>query len=197
MTADDAGKTAAQGIWATLRTLKEQWVLIVFVTGALFWARDTWEELSGLPATVAAMSAETGALARRIETVEAALAGRPGGQGGQILLSFPGGRHRASDARPGGWSEVRLDPVRPAEGDCAPVSVDAYVVDAGGRWFQARATVEAPPALEGEGELAFAVEVPAGVSPGRAEIALRFVHDCGGAIAVAAAPRLPFRVLPY
>jgi hypothetical protein len=45
MTAEHAGKTAAQGIWATLRAVKEQWVLVVFVAGALFWARDRWEEL--------------------------------------------------------------------------------------------------------------------------------------------------------
>lgn len=192
MTADNAGKAAAQGIWATLRMLKEQWVVIVFVTGALFWARDTWEELSKLPATVAAQVAETADLLRRVERVEARLG--DGTVPARAGLTFPGDAHGASDARPGGWSDIRLDPVVSDRG-CVALAIDPHVVDAGGRWFGAEATISTLPVLEPTDDLAFAVRVPAEVPPGRAAIALRFVLDCGGGRVAVAAPRLPFRVL--
>lgn len=199
MTADTAGKAAVREIWATLRKIRDQWVMIVFLTGALVWARDTWERLAGLPAAIDGIAAGverlTGSLAA-VETLAERLAGAPEGRGrAGPVLAFPGGRHGATDARPGGWSEVRLDPVRLTGQGCAPLRLDAFVVDAGGRWFQAEATIGAPPVLAPEGDLAFGVRVPAPVPAGRAAIAVSFVHDCGGDLAVDAAPRLPIRVL--
>lgn len=199
MTADTAGKAAVREAWTTLRKLKDQWVMIVFLTGALVWARDTWERLAALPVAIDGIAAGVEALSGRLAAVEALAAGGAAPAGGQVragsVLAFPGERHRASDARPGGWSEVRLDPVRPTGRNCAPVDLDAFVVDAAGRWFQAEATIGAPPVLDPEGDLAFGVRVPAEVPAGRAAIAVSFVHDCGETLAVDAAPRLPIRVL--
>lgn len=202
MTADTAGKAAVREVWTTLRTLRDQWVMIVFLTGALLWARDTWERISTLPAAIGNIAAGVEALSGRLEAVEKAaerLAAGPvaeaRGRAGPVL-AFPPGRHGATDARPGGVSDLRLDPVRrTARGDCVPVKLDAFVIDAAGRWFQAAATIGAPPVIDAEGDLAFGVRIPADVPPGRAAIAVSFVHDCGGGLVVDTAPRLPIRVL--
>ncbi|MBK0401286.1 hypothetical protein H0I76_18975 [Limibaculum sp. M0105] len=199
MTADTAGKAAVREIWAMLRKIRDQWVMIVFLTGALVWARDTWERLAALPAAIDGIAAGVEQLTGQLAAAGALAghgAGAPGGAGrAGPVLGFPGERHGATDARPGEWSEVRLDPVRPTGRSCVPLELDAFVVDAAGRWFQAEATIGAPPVLEPEGDLAFGVRVPAAVPAGRAAIALSFVHDCGGDLVVDAAPRLPIRVL--
>ncbi len=71
MTAELAGKAAVEGFWVTLRKLKEQWVLLVFLTGALLWARDTYDEFANLPSLVRQQMAGLAALEATVTRLEA------------------------------------------------------------------------------------------------------------------------------
>src|SRR5699024_6181482 len=57
MTARKAGELAAEGVWVTLRRLRDQWVLLVFAASVLFWARDVYDRFVDLPDRVARLEA--------------------------------------------------------------------------------------------------------------------------------------------
>ncbi len=71
MTAELAGKAAVEGFWVTFRKLKEQWVLLVFLTGALLWARDAYDEFANLPSLVRQQMAGLAALEATVTRLEA------------------------------------------------------------------------------------------------------------------------------
>ncbi len=194
MTAETAGKAAIEGVWGTLRALRDQWLLLAFMAGALAWLRDTYDEFAPLPATVAKQAAELSMLTDSVVRLEEALV-REGQVRENPALAFPAGRLSMEDGRAGGWAVARLRRVRPLREDCRTEEVDAWVIDSQGRWFLAETSMSLVPQLTEETDLAFGVHVHADAAPGRAQVLVQFTHDCGTHRQLQTAPRLQFRVI--
>jgi len=194
MTADFAGKAAFEGVWVTLRRLREQWVMLIFLTGALLWLRDTYDELSRLPVLVRQQMhglAQVEATVTRLETeVKLRLTGDH-----SPVLGFPGTNHGIDDGLPGEWTVLRWRPVERLRQDCVPGTIDAWMVDHGGQWFSVETALAPMPALEGQSDLAFGVRIPSGMAQGRARILVQITFDCGTHRQTQTAPWLQFRVL--
>lgn len=193
MTADSAGKVAIDGMWGTLRKLRDQWFLLVFLAGALMWARDTWRDFAPLPAIVAAQTTELAAIGNSVARLEKALVKGEEARH-QPVFAFPGNRHRIGDARAGAWTAARLVPTRPLRPECRTVALNAWLIDSDGRWFTVETSLDQVPRLEDDTELAFGVLVHADAALGRAQLLVELTHDCGTHRQVQAAPRLHFRV---
>ena len=103
MTAELAGKTAVDGVWVTLNKLKRQWVLLVFLTGALLWARETYDEFAKLPSLVRQQMAGLTTLEATVTRLEAEVMRRLQGDHSPVL-GFPGNRHSVDDGAPGAWT---------------------------------------------------------------------------------------------
>ncbi len=152
MTAEMAGKAAAEGVWATLRRIREQWMLVAFVAGAVFWARDAYQEIAALPALVRQQGQGLGELEAAVVRLELEV-GRRAHPDRSPALGFPGNRHTVEDGTPGAWTVLTWRPVRRLRQDCAPGAVDAWMVDAAGAWFAVESALAPMPAIEGEHEL--------------------------------------------
>lgn len=198
MTAEMAGKAAAEGLWTSLRRLREQWMLVAFFAGAMIWARDTWEEFAPLPALVREQTRGLAQLedvvARLEERVSERVSERAAADRSPVL-GFPGDRHAMEDGTPGSWTVLRWRPVRALRADCVPAAIDAWMVDAGGAWFAVETELAPMPLLEGEQDLAFRLRVHPGMAPGRARAMAQIAFDCGTHRQVETAPWLQFRVL--
>jgi hypothetical protein len=168
--------------------------MIAFIAGALFWARDTWQEFRALPALMRQQAEGLGQLEAAIMRLEGEL-GRRLAADRSPALGFPGTGHTVDDAAPGAWTLVRWRPVRPLRADCVPAGIDAWMVDADGTWFAVETALTPMPALEGETDLAFGVRVHPGMDRGRAQVLVQVSFDCGSHRQVETAPWLQFRVL--
>ncbi len=192
MTAKIAGKLAAEGLWTTLKRLRDQWVLIVFAVTALFWARDFYEQFVDLPGRVEAQS-------RAIEVLRQELAQAEGLDGVRRVdrspvLSFPGRQHGIDDGVLGAPVTVRLDPVHWDRNDCRTADLAAFMVDSANRWYSVATDLVRLPQLTGEEQLAFGVMVHPRMTVGRAEFLVQITQDCGSHLQVDSSPRLHFRV---
>lgn len=79
MTADMREK-APGSLFAALKRLKEQWLLIAAFASALFWARDLVEVYARLPARLDAVNAEIALLTGRLDLLEGQQRCGTGGQ---------------------------------------------------------------------------------------------------------------------
>jgi len=194
MTAEMAGKAAVEGVWTTLKRMREQWMLLTFFAGAAFWARDTWDEFAPLPALAREQTRQLVHLEAAVTRLEGQVSRRSAADRSPVL-GFPGNRHVVDDAVPGAWTVLRWRPVRSLRGDCVAEGVSAWMVDATGAWFAAETALAPMPALEGEQDLAFRLRVHPGMSPGRAQVVVQVAYHCGSHRQVETAPWLQFRVL--
>jgi hypothetical protein len=194
MTAELAGKAAVEGFWVTLNKLREQWVLLVFLTGALFWTRETYDEFAKLPSLVRQQMAGLTTLEATVTRLEAEVVQRLRGDHSPVL-GFPGKRHSIDDGAPGAWTVLRWRPVKRLRADCVPSAINAWMVDRNGQWFSVETAVAPVPALEGEADLAFGVRVHPLMDRGRAQVLVQITFDCGTHRQVETAPWLQFSVL--
>ena len=194
MTAELAGKAAVEGFWVNLRNLKGQWLLLMFLTGTLFWARDTYDEFVNLPSLVRQQMGGLAALEATVTRLEAEVVRRLK-EDRSPVLGFPGTKHGIDDGAPGAWTTLHWRPVERLRDDCAPSVIDAWMVDRNGQWFSVETGVAPMPALEGESDLAFGVRVHPQMDRGRARVLVQITFDCGTHRQVATAPWLQFRVL--
>lgn len=194
MTAEMAGKAAVEGIWETLRKLKEQWVLLVFLTGALLWARDTYDEFAKLPSLVRQQMSGLSTLEATVTRLEAEVKRRLTEDHAPVL-GFPGTKHGIDDGAPGAWTVLHWRPVERLRYDCVTSAIDAWMVDQNGQWFSVETAVAPMPALEGVADLAFGVRVHPLMARGRAQVLVQIIFDCGTHRQVETAPWLQFRVL--
>lgn len=193
MTATRAGKLAADGLWSSLKRLRDQWVLLVFLATALFWTRDFYETLVDLPARVQEQR-------KVIDQINVAISRLEQKRSGPLIdrapaLKFPGSEHGIEDGRPGSTVIARLIPTDWLRAECTATGLAAFMVDASGKWYSVETTLVRLPQLFGSQKLAFGVTVHPEMLPGRAEFLVEFRHDCGTHIQVDTSPRLPFRVL--
>jgi hypothetical protein len=133
MTARKAGEIAAEGIWGTLRGLRDRWLLLVFVASALFWARDVYDRFIDLPARVADLGEAVDEVRSNIarfdlERIRPALDRSP-------ALVFPGVRHAIEDGRPGDLVTVALEPALRVREECRNSDIAAFMIDADGQWY--------------------------------------------------------------
>jgi hypothetical protein len=194
MTAELAGKAAMEESWATLRKLKEQWLLLLFLTGALFWARDTYDAFARLPALMRQQMSGLATLEATVTRLEAEVKRRLP-EDYSPVLGFPGTKHGIDDGAPGAWTVLRWRPVERLRKDCVASVIDAWMVDAGGQWFTVETAIAPMPAIEGEADLAFGVRVHPSMGRGRAQVLVQITFDCGTHRQVETAPWLQFRVL--
>lgn len=194
MTAERAGRLAALGFWRTIRRLRDQWILLVFLATALFWMRDTYEEFVDLPADMAEVQTSIGALHDRIAHLEEQL--EPIATVQTAALVFPGTGHSIDDGQPGSFVTVRLAHAKWVRPECRATGLAGFFIDANGRWFLAETDMVRMPHLLGSEDLAFAVRVHPRMSVGRAQFLIQVTHDCATHLQVDSAPRLHFRVLP-
>jgi len=194
MTAEMAGRAAVEGVWETLRKVKEQWVLLAFLAGILFWARDAYDEFAGLPDLVREQMQGLAALEVTVTRLEVELVRRLDGDHTPVL-GFPGIRHTIDDGAPGAWTVLRWSPVRRLRTDCTPNRIDAFMIDQGGRWFSVETAISPMPVLEGDADLAFKVRIHPQMESGRARAGVQIASDCGSHLQVETTPWLPFRVL--
>lgn len=193
MTAERASKAALGGIWETLRSAKEQWVLLVFLAGTLLWARDTYQEFAGLPELVRRQMDGLATLEATVTRLEVELKRRFEGDR-EPVFGFPGTGHSIDDGAAGAWTVLRWRPVRRLRADCLPVAIDAFMVDVAGQWFSVESAMTPMPALDGDADVAFGIRIPAAVHPGRARVGVQITSDCGSHMQVDPAPWLQFRV---
>lgn len=194
MTAEQAGRTAVNSVWMTLKILKEQWVSVMFLAGALIWARDTYEQFSQLPLRIGEQAARLEKIVGRVGALENQMAERARLAHGPVV-EFPGVRHSIDDARPGDWTTVHFRPVVYRQRGCRIARLDAFMVDSRQQWFAAEIGLDRLPVLEGETDLAFDVRVHPRMAGGRARAVIQLTHDCGSVRRVEVAPALPFRVM--
>lgn len=194
MTARKAGELAAEGVWVTLRRLRDQWVLLVFAASVLFWARDVYDRFVDLPARVAELGVAIGELRQGVERLEAGKAAVTVDR--SPALAFPGTEHAIEDGRPGDVVTVALSPVERVRGDCRNGDLAAFMIDAGDKWYSVETDLVRVPQIEGSQKLAFGVKVHPRMAVGRAEFLVQLTQACGSHRQVDASPRLPFRVLP-
>lgn len=194
MTAEMAGKAAIEGMWSTLRRLRDQWLLLAFFAGGVFWLRDTYAEFAQLPSLVREQQGALVAVEATVSRLEAEMKRRLVGDRSPIL-AFPGTRHAIGDGRAGAWTVLAWRPLRTLREDCLPVQMDVWMVDNSERWFSAPTTLVPMPALAGEADFAFGVRIPAEMAPGRARALTQVTFDCGTHRQVERAPWLHFRVL--
>lgn len=194
MTANHTGRNTVSGLWLTLKRLRENWILIVFVATALYGARDVYHEIIRLPHRVETLHATLGELEGGMVRLEAALLAPAVDQG--EVLSFPGLLHAATDGQPGEWVMARFRPVHALRPECQPAGLAAYMIDSDRRWFSVQTDLAGWPLMGSHQELAFGVEVHPRMAVGRAQLLIQVVHDCGGQLQVDSSPVLPFHVLP-
>ncbi len=194
MTAEMAGKAAIEGFWATLRRIRDQWLVVTFLAGAAFWLRDTYLQFAELPGLVRQQMNGLAAVEKTVARLEDQVKRRLVGDHSPIL-AFPGDRHEITDGAPGAWTVLRWRPVRVLRRDCLPGTIDAWMVDSRGRWFSAETALAPMPELAGEADLAFGVRIPQAMAPGRARVLAQVAFDCGTHRQVESAPWLHFRVL--
>jgi hypothetical protein len=194
MTAKMAGKAAIDGVWVTLNKLKEQWVLLVFLTGALLWVRDTYDEFAKLPTLVRQQMSGLAALEATVTRLEVQVVRRLKVDRSPVL-GFPGTKHGIEDGAPGAWTTLYWRPVKRLRDDCVASAIDAWMIDSNGQWFSVETAVAPMPALEGEADLAFGVRVHPLMGLGRARVLVQITFDCGTHRQVETAPWLQFRVL--
>ena len=191
MTARKAGELAAEGVWVTLRRLRDQWVLLVFAASVLFWARDVYDRFVELPARVAELGVAIGELRSGIERLEA---GRTVDR--SPALVFSGTEQVIEDGRPGAVVTVSLGPVQRVRTGCRNSDLAAFMIDANGKWYSVETDLVRVPQIEGSQKLAFGVTVHPRMAVGRAEFLVQMTQDCGMHRQVDSSPRLHFRVLP-
>lgn len=194
MTARKAGELAAEGVWVTLRRLRDQWLLLVFAASVLFGVRDVYDRFVDLPARVEALGVAIDELREGVERLEAGQAGAT--FDGSPALIFPGTGHAVEDGRPGNMVTVALAPVEGVRGDCRNGDLAAFMIDAEGKWYSVETDLVRVPQIEGSQKLAFGVMVHPRMAVGRAELLVQLTQSCGSHSQVEASPRLPFRVLP-
>jgi hypothetical protein len=194
MTAELAGKVAVEGVSATLRRIREQWVLLVFFAGALFWLRDTYDEFAKLPALMRQQMSGLATLEATVTRLEAEVKRQLVGDHSPVL-AFPGTEHGIDDGAPGDWTVVRWHPLRLLRADCTPLAIEAWMVDQGGQWFSVETSVAPIPAPEGDTDLAFGVRIHPRMDLGHALVLVQVAFDCGTHRQVETAPWLQFRVL--
>lgn len=194
MTARKAGEIAAEGMWGSLRRLRDRWLLLVFVASALFWARDVYDRFVNLPARVAE-------LGRVLDELRSELARFDVGQVRPALdrsaaLVFPGARHAIEDGQPGDRVTVAFAPAVRVREECRNSDLAAFMIDADGKWYLVETDLVRVPQIEGSQELAFGVKVHPSMDVGRAQFLAEVTQDCGSHRQVDVSPRLHFRVLP-
>jgi hypothetical protein len=194
MTAEMAGKVAVEGVWSTLRRVREQWVLLVFFGGALLWLHDTYEEFAKLPALVRQQMSGLAAVEATVARLETEVTRRLEADRSPVL-GFPGTGHGVEDGKPGAWTVIRWRPLRRLRADCSALAVDAWMVDQSGRWFSVETSVAPIPVPEGDTDLAFGARIDPKMDPGRAMALVQITFDCGTHRQVETAPWLQFRVL--
>lgn len=192
MTAKIAGKLAAEGLWTTIKRLRDQWVLIVFAVTALFWARDFYEQFVHLPGRVQTQSQVIEVLRKEIAALDSVDERRRIDR--SPVLSFPGRQHGIDDGVLGAPVTVRLNPVHWDRDDCRTADLAAFMVDSTNRWYSVATDLVRLPQLTGEEQVAFGVMVHPRMTVGRAEFLVQITQDCGSHLQVDSSPRLHFRV---
>lgn len=193
MTVETAGRAALDGVMGTARRLRDQWLLIVFLSGVALWVRDTYQEFAKLPPLVRAQMSGQTELQATVARLEDEVMRRLITDRSPVL-GFPGTRHRVADGVPGGWTTVTWRPVRRLRVDCFPRAMRAWMVDSRDQWFSAETALQAMPALAEDAELAFAVKVPEAAAVGRARLLAQVDTDCATHHQVETAPWLQFRI---
>lgn len=193
MTAKRAGRIAAEGVWATLRRLRDQWVLLVFAVTALFWARDFYEQYMELPSHVATQGERIIQLQNEIARLEGRVATRAADR--SPVLAFPGMQHGIDDGEVGEPVTARLNPVQWLRADCQTDELAAFMIDSGDQWYSVETDLVRLPQLSGVQQLAFGVKVHPRMTVGRAQFLIQITQDCGSHLQVDSSPLLHFRVL--
>lgn len=183
-----------QGVLGALRTLRDQWLLLAFMAGALFWLRDTYDEFAPLPATVAAQTVKLAALTQGVARLEQTL-DRQDERRFAPAVSLGAHGNVVEDGRAGEWITARLKRVVPLRTDCRADALNAWLIDQAGRWFSAPTSLDRLPELRGETELGFGVRIGTEAVPGRASLLVQFTHDCGTHRQVLTATSLPLLVI--
>ena len=197
MTAKKAGTLAVAGFWRTIKRLRDQWLVVVFLATALFWARDIYEQFIDLPAHVAELRSSIGEMHQDIAQLDDRLDSRLAGSAPDRapVLVFPGTGHSVDDGQPGSFVTARLQPAKRVRDDCRTTGLVVFMIDARDRWYSVETDLLHPPQLSGQQDLAFAVRVHPRMAVGRAQFLLQATQDCGSHLQVDASPRLHFRVL--
>ncbi len=194
MTAKKAGMLATIGFWETLKRLRDQWVLLVFLATALFWTRDIYDQFTELPVHVAELEVSIKELRRDITGLDTRLAAAAPDT--TPALVFPGTGHSIGDGRPGAFVTVRLQPAKRVRNDCRTMGLVAFMIDAQGRWFTVETDLLHPPQISGEQDLAFEVMVHPRMAVGRAQFLMQATQDCVSHLQIDTSPTLHFRVFP-
>lgn len=193
MTAEPSGRGAA-GALSAFRRLREQWILIVALASALFWARDLVEAYVRLPADVARQGEAISVLAARVAGVELRLGVPEGGDAPPEDIS-PDAHPGPLEGRAGLWTVLRWRSVYALDPDCIARAASAVLVDAGGRWHTLETSLRPGPGRDGERSLALGVRPHASMGVGRARIRVRIVHSCSGQQREESSPWVPFVLL--
>ena len=194
MTAKRTGLFSLAGFWRSVRRVRDQWVVLVFLATALFWTRDVFEQFIDLPAQVAELHSTIEHLRADVTRLDKRIAVTA--QNRSAALVFPGTGHGVEDGALGTFVTVRLQPAKRVRDDCRTTGLAAYMIDASGRWFMVDTSLGHVPQISSTQDLAFAARIHPRMTPGRAQFLVQVTLDCGSHRQVDSSPRLHFRVLP-
>ena len=193
MTAKTASRFALEGFWGTLRTLRDQWVLIVFFGTALFWVRDHYDQFMELPPRLAELQRDMDEVRGELVRLDKALVDPEAGRG--PVLNLTGTRHAITDGAPGSRVAVTLETVQVVRDDCKASDFGAFMIDASGKWYSVTTDLERMLHVVNAQDIAFEVWVHPRMQPGRARFLIEVTYTCAQEIRVVRSPVLPFRVL--
>ena len=196
MTAKRAGELAAEGLWTSLRRLRDQWIMLVFLATALFWARDVYDDFIALPSQVADLRGTIVELRDDIARLDDHATVKNTSNRSAALV-FPGTGHSIDDGVADGFVTVRLAPAKQLRPGCRAKALAVFMIDATGRWFSVTTDLAHMPHFAGVQDLAFTARVHPRMTQGRAQLLVQVTQDCGTHLQVDSAPRLHFRVLPW
>jgi len=195
MTAETTGK-AVCGAWATLKRLRERWILVTALVSGLFWAKDLVEIYARLPDDLARQSEAVTAVEARLDRLAAEI--RPGlGRGavtGMARGAIPAHGQTPDALGRGDWLVLRWRLDRSQGPGCTVGEATAVLTDAEGRVVAVPTGPIPLPGLEDGQGLAFGVKVRPRTAVGRARLRLLVVQSCPDRQRARSSAWLDFRV---
>jgi len=189
MTAEHQQEQAPPGVFARLKRIREQWLVVVALASALFWARDWVEVYAGLPARLDRQEVGLQSVSVRTGWLEAVVSAWPGRAGGRSDR-LPGVRFGLGTLSPGQTAVIAWPGGRPEE-RCTMHSATGVMVDAAEQWFPVTASLAPEPNAETQG-LAVAVAPHPGMEAGQARLKLRLTRECPDRQRIEISPWLVF-----
>lgn len=153
---------------AALKVLRDYWVLMAFLAAALFWLRDTYDEIARVPVEIRAIKRSVEALREEVQS-----------DGREDRRAF--GVGRIGD----------LSPVHGEQLVCHAADRIAAIVDSAGQWFMVERSTKGLQEIEGGQSYVFGAPDETDIAEGQARLLVQILMQCEGLVPSAQLPVAP------